>query len=54
MNNLIQIREKIKKARRLYQSQLLATRNGQFTPYRNSVFEQRVREARRDMELQDS
>ena len=29
MNNLLQIREKLKRANRLYQSQILATNNGE-------------------------
>jgi hypothetical protein len=40
MNNLLQIREKIKRANRLYEAQLLATKNGEVTPYRRSVFEE--------------
>ncbi len=39
MNNLLQIREKIKKANRLYEAQLLATKSGEVTPYRRTVFE---------------
>ncbi len=54
MNNLLQIREKIKKANRLYEAQLLATKNGELTPYRRSVFEERVREAQKEMRLKDS
>ena len=51
MNNLLQIREKIKKAKRLYNAQLLATKNGEVTPYRRSVFEERVRQTKIDIEL---
>jgi len=32
MNKLLQIREKIKKAKRVYEAQLLATKNGEVTP----------------------
>jgi len=32
MNNLLQIREKIKRANRLNQAQILATKNGEVTP----------------------
>ena len=54
MNNLLQIREKIKRANRLYESQLLATKNGEVTPYKRSVFEERVRQAQKEMRSQDS
>ena len=36
MNNLLQIREKINRANRLYEAQLLATKSGEVTPYRRS------------------
>ena len=49
MNNLLQIREKINRADRLYKAQLLATKNGEFTPYRRSVFEERIRKTKKDM-----
>ena len=42
MNNLLQIREKIKSANRLYEAQLSVTKNGEVTPYRRSVFEERI------------
>ena len=54
MNNLLQIREKNKRAKRLYEAQLLATKNGEVTPYRRSVFEERIREAQKEMEFQES
>ncbi len=54
MNNLLHIREKIKRANRLYEAQLLATKNGEVTPYRRSVFEERIRQAQKEMELLDS
>ena len=53
MNNLLQIRDKIKRANRLHKAQLLATKNGEFTPYRRSVFEERIREAQKEMRLRD-
>ena len=53
MNNLFQIREKIKKANRLYQAQLFATKNGEVTPYRRSVFEDRIRKTQKEMKLKD-
>ena len=54
MNNLIQIREKINKAAKLKQAQILATKNGEVTPYRRSVFKERVKEANKELEKLDS
>ena len=54
MNNLNQIREKLKKAERLHTSQLLATKNGEVTPYRRSVFKERVTQAKKDLSMLDS
>ncbi len=54
MNNLLQIREKIKRANLLYEAQLLATKNGEVTPYRKSVFEERVRQAQKEMRFKES
>jgi len=54
MNNLFQVREKIKKANRLYEAKLLATKNGKVTPYRRSVFEERIRKTQKEMKLKDS
>ncbi len=54
MNNLLQIRDKINRANRLHQAQLLATKNGEVTPYRRSVFEERIRQAQKDLEKLDS
>ena len=54
MNNLLKIREKIKRATRLYQAQLLATKNGEVTPYRRSVYEERIRKTKKEMKLNDS
>ena len=50
MNNLVQIREKIKKEERLHQAKLLATKNGEFTPYRRSVYAERLKEAKKQIE----
>ena len=50
MNNLVKIREKIIRSERLHQAQLLATKNGEITPYRNSVFKRRQQKALEDME----
>ena len=54
MNNLLQIREKINKANRLNEARLLATKNGQVTPYRRSVFEERIRQVQKEINLKDS
>ena len=54
MNNLLKIREKKIRANRLYEAQLLATKNGEVTPYRRTVFEERIRQAQKVMELVDS
>ena len=54
MNNLLQIREKIIRADRLYEARLLATKIGEVTPYRRSVFEERIRNTQKEMKLKDS
>ena len=53
MNNLLQIREKIKKANRLQKAQILATKNGEVTPYRRSVFEERIKQTQKGMKSKD-
>jgi len=54
MNNLLQIREKIIRSNRLNEAQLLATKNGEVTPYRRSVFEERIRQTQKEIKLKDS
>ena len=54
MNNLVLIREKIKRAERLNKAQLIATKNGGITPYNPTIFEQRQMQARKDMEALNS
>ena len=54
MNNLSQIRDKIKRSKRLYEAQLLATKNGEVTPYRRSVFEKRISQTKEEMRLKES
>ena len=54
MNNLLLIRDKIKRANRLHQAKLLATKNGEVTPYKRSIFEERIRKTQKEMELLDS
>ena len=51
MNNLLKIREKIKRANRLHKAQLFATKNGEVIPYRRSVFEERIRQTQKGMKL---
>ena len=53
MNNLLQIREKINRANRLYEAQLLATKNGEVIPYRRLVFEERIRQTQKGMKMKD-
>ena len=48
------LREKIKRANRLYEAQLLATKSGEVTPYRRSVFEERIRKTQKEMKLKNS
>ena len=54
MNNLLQIREKINRANRLNEARLLATKNGGVTPYRRSVFEERIMQTQKEMRSRDS
>jgi hypothetical protein len=54
MNNLLKIREKIDKANRLYEAQILATKNGEVTPYRRSVFEERINQTQKEIKIKDS
>ena len=49
MNNLVLIREKIKRAERLNEAKLIATKNGEIASYNPSVFELRQKQARIDM-----
>ena len=53
MNNLLKIREKMKRANRLFEAKILATKNGEVTPYKRSVFEKRIRQTQKEMELKD-
>tara|TARA_B100000524_G_scaffold328350_1_gene212954 strand:- start:97 stop:300 length:204 start_codon:yes stop_codon:yes gene_type:complete len=50
MNYLVLIKEKIKRAKRLSEAQLLATKNGEFVNYKPSVFEKRKQNAKEDLE----
>ena len=49
MNNLVQIREKIKRAERLHKAQLLATQNGIYIPYKPSVYAKRLKQALKEV-----
>ena len=54
MNNLLQIREKINRVKRLNEAQLLATKNGEVTPYRRSVFKERIMQTQKEIKLKNS
>ena len=54
MNNLVLIREKIKRAERLNKAKLIATKNGEITPYNPSVFDLRQKQAREEIETLNS
>ena len=54
MNNLLKIREKINRANRLNEAKLLATKNGEVTPYRRSVFEKRISQTQKEIKLKES
>ena len=54
MNNLLQIRDKIKRDNLLHKAQLLATKNGEVIPYRRSVFGERISQIQKEMKLKDS
>ena len=54
MNHLILIKEKIKRAKRLSEAQLLATKNGEFINYKLSVFEKRQKEVQKDLGRKNS
>ena len=54
MNNLLKIREKTIRAKRLSEAKLLATKNGEVTPYRRSVFEERIKQSQKEIRSQDT
>ena len=54
MNHLIHIKEKIKRAKRLSEAQLVATKKGEFIKYKPSVFEKRQKEAQKNLENNNS
>tara|TARA_B100000579_G_C22418272_1_gene659586 strand:- start:192 stop:356 length:165 start_codon:yes stop_codon:yes gene_type:complete len=49
MNNLLLTKNRIKKAQRLHAAQLTTFKNGVFTPFKPSVFEERQKEAREQL-----
>ena len=49
MNKLVQLRKKIMKAERLHQAKLLATKNGETTPYRRTVYQERVKKIQEEL-----
>ena len=46
--------EKKIRANRLYEAQILATKNGEITPYRRSVFEERIKQTQKEIRMKDS
>ena len=54
MNHLILIKEKIKRAKRISEAQILATKNGDLINYKTSVFEKRRKEAQKNLEKNNS
>ena len=50
MNNLLLTKERIKKAERLRLAQLAATKNGKLINYRPSVFVERQKQAREEVQ----
>ena len=54
MNNLLKIREKLNKAKRLNQAQFLAIKNGTLAPYKRSIIEERIRKTKKELELKDT
>ena len=49
MNNLVQIKEKIKKAERLHQAQLLFTKNAVLASYSQSIYKKRLDKLKSEM-----
>ena len=54
MNNLLLTKERIKRAERLRQAQLAATRNGKLISYTPSVFEEKQKQTREEVAAMDS
>ena len=54
MNNLLKIREKTIRAKRLSEAKLLATKNGEVTPYRRSVFKERIKQTQKELRSHDT
>ena len=54
MNNFLQISEKINRANRLDEAQLLVTKDGEVTPYTRSAFEERIKQTQKEMKLKVS
>jgi len=54
MNSLVQIKEKIQRANRLHNARLLATKKGEVVPYRRSTYKDRLNQAQKDLEANES
>jgi len=54
MNNLLLIKEKIQRAERQHKAKLLATKKGEVSSYKRSIYEERVKQAQNDLASIDS
>ena len=54
MNNLVLTKKRIKKAERLQAAQLATFKNGVFTPYKPSVFEERQKQVHEEIAAMNS
>ncbi|WP_269613225.1 hypothetical protein [Prochlorococcus marinus] len=54
MNNLVLTKKRVLKAERLHKAQLATFKKGVFTSYKPSVFEDRQKQARKDIAAMDS
>ena len=54
MNNLVLTKKRLKKAERLHAAQLATFKKGVFTAYKPSVFEERQKQANKDILFQNS
>tara|TARA_Y100000589_G_scaffold332221_1_gene390477 strand:+ start:9993 stop:10151 length:159 start_codon:yes stop_codon:yes gene_type:complete len=49
MNNLVRIREKLRKAERLHKAQIFATENGRICNYNPNKFRERLKQAKAEL-----
>tara|TARA_B100000073_G_C23618073_1_gene527340 strand:- start:604 stop:759 length:156 start_codon:yes stop_codon:yes gene_type:complete len=50
MNNLIKIREKIKREQRLHQAKILSLKKGEVTSYNSSIYKDRLKRIQKEMQ----